>query len=110
MINVTMALLCVIWRKASALGRPELSTALISVTPNISASDRGKAVRKPMQMVRFLAGQGLHPQYGRCSCLHDLWYILSRPGDLLCNVDSAVSATVGIPNPTVSLGDLSSQV
>lgn len=53
-MNVTIDLLWVICRKASALGSPEVSTALISLMPNISASDKGKAVRKPMQMVKFL--------------------------------------------------------
>ena len=75
----------------------------MSVMPNIIARAIGKAVQKPMNMVRFLEDSARVVQNALVDNTHCQRDILPRLWDLFCNMDCTVRAAVGISCEAVSI-------
>lgn len=68
----------------------------MSVRPNMSARDIGKAVRKPINIVRFLGCSAMVDARALGVCLHGAKNILAWTRDLFRDVDGAIDAAVSV--------------
>ncbi len=68
----------------------------MSVRPNMSARDIGNAVRKPINIVRFLRYSALNGERAVVAYSHGTRDILAWTWDLLRDVNGAIGAAVSV--------------
>jgi len=74
----------------------------MSVRPNMSARDIGKAVQKPISMVRFLNVSVLGDWRAAISYSHGQGDVFPWSGDFLCNMYSTVGTAISVSSKVLN--------